>query len=144
MYRINRYMLDFVKQFEGLSLRPYYCPAGLPTIGYGHVMSESENYQKITIEDAENLLMQDLEIAKASVLRNIDRELTENQFTSILSFTYNLGGGALQRSSLRRKINAKEDDLVPYELNRWIFSRGKILPGLVRRRKIEGELYISL
>jgi len=76
------------------------------------------------------------------VLRNINIELTQGQFDALVSFTFNLGSGALQRSTLRQKINRQEHDAVPKEFMRWVHVSGMVVPGLVRRRQAELELYI--
>ncbi len=84
------------------------------------------------------------EAAKRSVLRLITVPLTNSQFDALVSFTFNLGGGALQRSTLRRKVNREEHDDVPAEFLRWVWAGGKKLRGLVRRREAELLLYQSV
>ena len=98
--------LDLIKRFEGFSQTVYFCPAGYPTIGYGHVVKDDEDFSEgIDEAEAEELLRQDTMIAERAVLRLINVPLTDGQFDALVSFTFNLGGGALQRSTLRRKIN---------------------------------------
>ena len=80
--------------------------------------------------------------AQQAVISNIYTELTQEQFVALTSFTFNLGYAALQRSTLRQKVNRNEHFQVPKELMRWVYSSGKILPGLVRRREAEAELYM--
>ena len=76
-------------------------------------------------------------------MRLINVPLTDGQFDALASFTYNLGGGALQRSTLRRKINREEHADVPEQFMRWVWAGGRKLKGLVRRREAESDLYIS-
>ena len=86
----------------------------LSTIGYGHVVKDDEDFSAgIDETQAEELLRQDAQIAERAVLRLINVPLTDGQFDALVSFTYNLGGGALQRSTLRRKINREEHGEVP-------------------------------
>lgn len=95
----------------------------------------------ITQAEATELLRKDVGIAELAVLRLISVPLTDGQFDALVSFTFNLGAGALQRSTLRRKANRGEHDSVPAELMKWVWAAGKRLPGLVRRRKAEALAY---
>ncbi len=141
---INQAGLDLVKEFEGLSLTVYTCPAGLPTIGYGHVLTPSSGgMETITEEEAEDLLRADLRTAEGAVERLIRVPLNENQFSALTSFTFNLGSGALQRSTLRHKLNAGDYDEVPDELLRWCYAGGRRLAGLLRRRTAEAALWAT-
>ena len=134
--------LEFIKQFEGFSADLYICPAGYPTIGYGHVLSADETFiQSISTKEAELLLLQDVAKAERSVLRLIDVPLTDGQFDALCSFTLNLGGGALQRSTLRRCVNRQHHDHVPAQFMRWVWAGGRKLNGLIRRRKAEAIRY---
>ncbi|MCF8462804.1 MAG: lysozyme [Rickettsiaceae bacterium] len=134
--------IDLIKKFEGFSASAYKCSAGFWTIGYGHKM-EGENFTNINMKVAEQLLIKDLIISELSVVRNIKHHLTQNQFDSLVSFTYNVGGGALQRSTLRQKINNKEFDAVEIEFLRWVKIRGITITGLVIRRRMEASLFFS-
>jgi lysozyme len=138
--KINKEGLELVKEFEGLKLTAYLCPANVWTIGYGHTATARKG-MTITAERAEELLRQDIERFEKAVSRLVKVPLNENQFAALVSFTFNLGEGALQRSTLLRKLNAGDYDSVPTELNRWNQAGGKVLNGLVRRRKAEGELF---
>lgn len=125
----------------------YICPAGYPTIGYGHVVMAHEQDQfalGITQAEATELLRKDVGIAERAVLRLISVPLTDGQFDALVSFTFNLGAGALQRSTLRRKVNRGEHESILAELMKWVWAAGKRLPGLVRRRQIEALHYGSL
>lgn len=142
MRHITQNGLDLIKRFEGFSRTVYFCPAGYPTIGYGHVVKNDEDFSAgIDEEKAEELLRQDAQIAERAVLRLINVPLTDGQFDALVSFTYNLGGGALQRSTLRRKINREEHAEVPEQFMRWVWAGGRKLKGLVRRRAAEAISY---
>lgn len=144
MRQVTEEGLNLIKRFEGFSHTIYTCPAGYPTIGYGHVVVAHEQDQfaaGITQAEATELLRKDVRIAERAVLRLISVPLTDGQFDALVSFTFNLGAGALQRSTLRRKVNSGEHQGVPAELMKWVWAAGKRLPGLVRRRKSEALVY---
>lgn len=142
MRHITQNGLDLIKRFEGFSRTVYFCPAGYPTIGFGHVVKPHEDFSAgIDEAQAEELLRQDAVIAERAVLRLINVPLTDSQFDALVSFTYNLGGGALQRSTLRRKINREEHAEVSEQFMRWVWAGGRKLKGLIRRRREEAYLY---
>lgn len=142
MRHTNQAGLELIKSYEGFSATPYICPAGWLTVGFGHVVRQGEDFKDgISEAEAIELLAADLSIAERAVLRYISVPLTDNQFAALVSFTFNLGGGALQRSTLRRIINREEHDDVPAQLMRWVRAGGRVSRGLVRRRIAEGELY---
>ena len=142
MRHITQNGIDLIKRFEGFSRTVYFCPAGYQTIGYGHVVKPHEDFSAgINEVQAEELLRQDAVIAEQAVLRLINVPLTDGQFDALVSFTYNLGGGALQRSTLRRKINREEHADVPEQFMRWVWAGGRKLKGLIRRREAEADLY---
>ena len=146
MRHVTEAGLDLIKRFEGFSPKIYICPAGYPTIGYGHVVLAHEQDQfatGITQAEATELLRKDVRIAERAVLRLISLPLTDGQFDALASFTFNLGAGALQRSTLRRKVNRGEHEGIPAELMKWVWAAGKKVSGLIRRREIEGALYKS-
>jgi GH24 family phage-related lysozyme (muramidase) len=139
-------VLDLIRKFEGFSEKMYLCPAGYLTIGYGHVIlaSEKERFVAgINEQKAIDVLKQDVMAAEQAVLRLISVPLTDGQFGALVSFTYNLGSGALQRSTLRQKVNRKEDSEVPAEFMKWIWAKNRKLEGLIRRRSAEALLYQS-
>lgn len=140
---ISTKAINLIKDFEGFKNKPYLCQGGYKTIGYGHMLKANENLEEITNEQAENLLESDIEIAENIVKRNIFVDLTQGQFDALVSFTFNLGSAALQRSTLRQKVNRNEHDDVPIEFMRWVYANGNILPGLVLRRRAEANLYIT-
>lgn len=146
MRQINDEGLALIKQYEGFSPVVYICPAGYPTIGYGHLVRQNERGRwdnGICEQQAEKLLREDVAIAERAVLRLIHVPLTDNQFSALVSFTFNLGSGALQRSTLRRVINRENHDAVPDQLMRWVWAGGRKMRGLIRRRRAEAALYMA-
>lgn len=142
MRRVGESGLAIIRHFEGFSTLPYLCPAGHWTIGYGHLIKEPVDTQReITEEEAEELLKADICGAERAVCRLIHAPLEDNQFDALVSFTFNLGGGALQRSTLRQKVNREEHGAVPDEFRKWVYAGGKMLRGLIRRREAEARLY---
>ena len=138
--------LELIKQFEGFSPRVYRCPAGILTIGYGHVLQPKSTIGNITEcninqAQAEQLLQADAALAGAAVQRLIQVRLSQNQFDALVSFVFNLGAGRLQMSRLRAVINRGEHADAPAEFRRWVYGGGRKLPGLVARRAAEAELY---
>jgi lysozyme len=145
MRHITKTGIDLIKKYEGYSAKIYICAAGYPTIGYGHLVrgDEAQLFKNgITEAMAEALLIKDIQSAEKSVLRLIQAPLTDGQFDALVSFTFNLGGGALQRSTLRRKVNREVHMEVPEQFMRWVWAGGRRLKGLVRRREAEAEFYI--
>ena len=141
------------RQFEGLRLQPYACPAGVPTIGYGSTRygdgrPVSLTDPAITAVQAESLLMQELvhgcapSVARlcpplfAAAVANNDWRA----FNAAVDFTYNLGAGRLQSSTLRRKLNAGDRVGAREQLLLWVRGGGRVLPGLVKRRQAEAAL----
>jgi lysozyme len=123
--------------FEGLRLSPYLCPAGYPTIGYGHLCKADQG--PITPKQAEALLQKDLALAMKAVLRlcPVLKKAPSGRLAAIIDFTFNLGAGHLENSTLRRRINQNEWDAVPDELRKWVYARSVKLSGLVARREAE-------
>ena len=141
---ITDHGLDLICRFEGFSPTIYICPAGWPTIGYGHVVRGHERGRLangIDEETGDELLRRDVGAAERAVSRFIRVSLTDGRFDALVSFAFNLGTGALQRSTLRKKVNREEHEAVPTELRRWVWAGGRKLKGLVRRRAAEASLY---
>ena len=142
MRHITKDGLALIQRFEGFSATPYLCPAGYLTVGYGHVVKKHVDFTKpITEQEALTILVADVQTAERAVLRLITVPLTNGQFDALVSFTLNLGGGALQRSTLRRKINRGEHADAPAEFMKWVWAGGRKLKGLVKRRAAEAALY---
>lgn len=136
----NERGLQLLRDFEGLRLTAYKCPAGFWTIGYGHTLSARAG-QKITRTEAELLLAQDLQRFEQGVDRLITVPLTSNQFSALVCFAYNVGVGALEDSTLRQLLNRAWYSQVPIQLCRWNKINGKATPGLTRRRMAEAALW---
>jgi len=145
--QINQAGIDLIKHFEGFKPEAYLDPIGIPTIGYGHIegvtRQDVSNRRTITEAQADQFLREDLAIAEAAVERLIAVPLNANQFSALVSFTFNLGAGNLQASTLRRKLNAGDYGAVPSEMARWVRADGRILSGLVRRRGAEADLFME-
>jgi len=144
MRHITQDGIDLIKRFEGFSSMVYICPAGYPTIGYGHLVRSGESYTEISETEAEELLRKDVELAERAVLRLANVPLTDGQFDALVSFTFNLGSGAFQRSTLRRKVNRQAHAEVPAQLMRWVWAGGRKLNGLAHRRRAEAISYLSV
>jgi lysozyme len=140
---INEAGLTLVKHFESFSAIPYVCPAGHRTIGYGHVIGPNENFDTITPEMGEHLLQMDLNIAESDVVRLIEVDLSDNQFSALVSFVFNIGGAALQRSTLRKRLNQRDYTGAAEEFPKWCYAGGVKLAGLLRRRIAEQKLFLS-
>ena len=146
--RISSAGLDLIKEFEGLRLKAYKCPAGILTIGYGHTSAAGEPKvlpgMMISRDEAEAILKRDMVQYENGVRSQVTSAITQGQFDALVSFAYNAGVGALQRSTLLKRVNAGKIDEVPAEFMKWTRGGGKELPGLVRRRRAEVELWRGL
>lgn len=140
--------LPIIKKFEGLRLTSYLCPSGLATIGYGATFYENGSRvqlgEKITIDRADSLLLMQIKLFENEVRRTVKSALNENQLGALVSFCFNIGGGAFSKSTLAKKANANPNDpTIRAEFMRWTRGGGKVLPGLVKRREAESNLYFS-
>lgn len=137
-------MNPIIKKFEGFSDKPYHCPSGYKTIGYGHRCWEGENFKiPLSLEDGEMLLEKDLEGVQRALRKYVLVQLESCQIMALESFIYNVGVAAFERSTLRRRINRAEHEYAASEFKRWIWGGGMKLPGLVRRRFFESEIYLG-
>lgn len=141
MRQINAEGLALIKQWEGLEIRAYTCPAGVWTIGYGHTRTAKEG-MVITEQEAERLLRQDLSLFEAEVSRAVNAELSDNQFAALVSWAFNVGASAMRRSTLIRKLNQGDYVSVPSELARWNKVGNRVEPGLSNRRAAEAGLWV--
>jgi lysozyme len=133
-----------IKSFEGFSPTVYRCPADYDTIGYGHLVKDRAHFPNpITKEEALLLLRSDITHAARSVLRLISVPLSDGQYGALVSFTFNLGGGALQRSTLRTLINREEYDRAAGEFSKWVWAGGEKKKGLIRRRAAEKMMFLQ-
>ncbi len=141
--------LDLISKWEGIELDAYIDPVGIPTIGIGTTRYPDGRAvmmgHRISEEQAWAFLLHDLQGFAREVQRLISVSLNQNQFDALVSFTYNVGAGALESSTLRRKLNKNDYDGAANEFKRW--NKGKVngvlkvLPGLVNRRKDEEALF---
>jgi lysozyme len=134
--------LDLIKRFEGLSIKAYQCSAGVWSIGFGST-SNVKPGQIITVAEAHHRLKQDVRDSEAAVKRLVTVPLSQHQFDALVSFVFNVGAGALSKSTLLKKLNAGDYQGAAGEFLRWNKAGGKVLPGLTRRRSAERELFIS-
>jgi lysozyme len=134
--------LELIKHFEGCELQAYKCPAGVWTIGYGHIKGVSEG-MTITQEEAENMLRDEMAEYEGYVNNLVTVELNQNQFDAMVSWVYNLGGGNLGASTLLKVLNAGDFAGVPAQMLRWNKAGGKVLEGLTRRRQAEADLFVA-
>jgi len=151
--------IKLIKHFEGCHFKPYLCPALLWTIGYGHVLYPEQNRLQLaerkayplhqahnrewSQEEVDGLLKQDLQRFERGVLRYITVPLKQNEFDALVSFSFNLGLGTLQRSSIRSKLNRGDKEGAIETLLKYCRAGGKILKGLQRRRAAEADLFFS-
>lgn len=140
--------LELIKSFEGLRLKSYLCPAKIATIGYG--TTKYPNGKKVSLGDPEITELQAAEYLEheinekaAGVEKYVTVAINQNQFDALVSFAYNLGVGALQKSTLIRLLNAGDVSGAAEQFLRWTKASGKELPGLLRRRQAERSLFLK-
>lgn len=146
---VNKAGRDLIKRFEGCKLRAYRCSAGVFTIGYGSTFYEDGTKVKqgdvITQQRAEQLFDLIVDDFAQKVDALVKSNVSENNFSALVSFTFNVGIGNFQRSTLLRKVNANpKDATIPAEFKKWVRANGEVLKGLVRRREAEAKLYEQL
>ena len=142
--KIPNKAVEFVKREEGCVLHVYKDTEGYDTIGVGHLIRKGETFPAgVTEDEAEDLLRKDLLSSAASIARLIHVPLTEGQYIALLSFTFNLGGGALQRSTLRSRLNRGEYASASEEFPKWCWAGGKKEKGLYYRRIREMNLFLQ-
>jgi lysozyme len=138
--KLSKAGADLIKKYEGCRLKAYKCPAGIWTIGYGHTGNVKEG-QVITQTQADELFDKDIQRFVDGVNRIVKVEINQNQFDALVSFAYNCGLGALEKSTLLKHVNTKLFDLAAIEFAKWNKGGGKVLTGLVRRRADEQALF---
>lgn len=131
---------EIIKKHEGSALKTYVCPAGRPTIGYGHVVGKKKTYA-ISVDQAEELLLADMMHAKEAVDRLVKVKLTPNQQAALISFIFNVGATGFEKSKILNLINQNQHDQVPQQMLKWVYAKRKKLKGLVLRREKEALLY---
>lgn len=143
MRQVPEQALALARRFEGRRTKPYLCPAGVPTIGYGHTGADvTMSSPEASEAQIELWLIEDMTKAMNAALRASPCLLraTDGQLAAIVDFVFNLGAGNYQTSTLRRRVNAGDWGGVKKELRRWVRGGGKILPGLILRREAEVSL----
>jgi lysozyme len=145
MMKISNRGLELIKKFEGLELKAYRCPAGVLTIGYGHTGMDVRTGMTITEAQATELLRKDVARFESAVDRYThDVTLRQNQFDALVSFAYNVGEQALWSSTLLKRVKANADDpSIRTEFAKWVHGGGKVLPGLIKRRQLEANMYFE-
>lgn len=136
---------EFIKGFEQLRLKAYPDPGtgGKPwTIGWGHTKGVKPGDQ-ITQEQAEQFISDDLAVFELTVNSAIKRPMTQNQFDAMVSLAFNIGGSAFAGSTLVKKFNAGDAKGAADEFPKWKNSGDKVMPGLVKRRAAEREVFLS-
>ena len=157
--RVSEKTISMVKHHEGVRFRPYRCPALLWTVGVGRVIDPAHIGVKfedrknlpipagwdrtLTMAEVDELLQQDLRRFEAGVLRLCPAGLNQSRFDALVSFSFNVGLGNLQRSSIRMRHNRGDYDGAAEAFMMWTKAGGRELPGLVKRRKDEQALYLS-
>ena len=157
--KVSKECIESIKRDEGVRFRPYRCPALLWTVGVGHVIDP--NHIRIPLNERKNLpipdgwdrtlsmaevdaiLATDLAIFERGVLRLCPKDLTQGRFDALVSFSFNVGLGNLQRSTIRMKHNRGDFAGAAEAFMAWTKAGGKELPGLVKRRKHEKEMYLK-
>jgi lysozyme len=136
--------IEFIRKEEGCVLHSYFDQAGLLTIGVGHLIRKGESFPtEITQEEADALLKKDLLWAADAIMRLITVPLTDNQYSALLSFTFNCGAGSLQCSTLRSRLNREEYAYASEEFEKWCWAGGRKLKALYTRRLREKALFLT-
>ena len=130
----------FIKKWEGCRLEAYTCSAGVATIGWGHT-KDVKLGDTICLRKAEKYLLDDLVECQKGLASLVNVEVTESQFIALMSFVFNLGLGNFKSSTLRKKLNAGNFTGAQAEFERWVYAGGKVIQGIVNRRKEEAEFF---
>ena len=134
--------LAFVRSREGLRLSAYPDGEGY-SIGYGHYLGPAPSPASISIAQADDMLMQDVNAAAATLTRIVTAPLTQNQYDALISFIYNIGADAFVSSTLLGKLNNRDYTGAAAEFGRWVYSKGVVVGGLVTRRNVEKNLFLA-
>ena len=156
---ISEKALSVIKHHEGVRTKPYRCPANLWTIGVGHVLYPEQGRMKLadrmtmdlrpednriwSMEEVDAILQRDLVTFERGVKRFCPVELTQGMLDALVSFSFNLGLGVLQRSTLRQKILRNDKKGAAEEFTKYVRAGGKIIKGLVTRRNDEQLLFLG-
>lgn len=143
---ISQKGLEFIKKYEGFKSKPYLCPAGKLTIGYGHVISTHEQFNTaITEKDADRILLNDLKVTETTVAKAVIVPLTQGKYDALVSLVYNWGGGNFLRSLGLRCLNNSDyrkaaDEFFSLESG-VVTIKGKFSQGLYNRRQAELDMW---
>jgi len=141
---------NLIKHFEGLKeksgdrYKPYVCPAGVLTVGWGtthHGGHKFDAASRWTLQECHDAFIKDMGTFERAVRRLVKVPLTANQYDALVSFCYNCGEGNLAKSTLLKKVNAGDHKGAAAEFHKWNKGGGKVLAGLTRRRASESLLY---
>ena len=142
--KISNKGIALIKEFEGCRLQSYRCSAGIWTIGYGHTGKDIKEGMTITQQQADDWLMVDCNCVLQMLRDTLRVPIRQNQLDALVSLGFNIGTEALRKSTLMSLVNRNPDDMnIPEQFDRWVYAGGKVVNGLVRRRKAEGRLYAS-
>lgn len=141
---ISQKGLDLIKKFEGFCEKEYICPAGKPTIGYGHVILPNETFvEPMTRKEAEILLKKDLEPRGSALNKFLKVKITQNQFDALMCLIYNIGVANFHSSTLLKFVNDRSFDKVPDQFRRWRYINKVESKGLLNRREEEIKLWLN-
>lgn len=146
--KVSDKCINMIKHHEGFVRKPYQDPIGLWTVGVGHLIGDGKKLPKewnkeFTDEEVDNILCEDLERFEIGIQRLTKVPLTQSQFDALVSFSFNVGLGNFQSSTLRSKLNRGDYEGASNEFPKWRKAGGKILKGLVKRRADEKNLFLS-
>ena len=157
--KVSQKCIDNIKKDEGVRQRPYQCPALLWTVGVGHVIDPQHAKvplaqrkalpipagwdRTLSMEEVDEILRKDLARFEQGVSRLITAPLTQGQFDALVSFSFNVGLGNLQKSTIRMKVNRQEYETAAECFLDWTKAGGRVLKGLVSRRNDEKALFLS-
>jgi lysozyme len=134
--------LACLRDWEGCKLDAYEDEGGVPTIGYGSTRGVLLG-MSISQDEADNRLRHDLAEAEAAIDQLVRVPLTDNQHAVLVSFTFNAGVAAFRKSTLLHLLNERKYDAIPAQLMRWVHVKGRVSPGLTKRRAAEAALWSS-
>ena len=156
---VSQKCIDAIKHHEGVRQKPYQCPAKLWTVGCGHVMYPEQGKLKIedrnafqtrpedmrtySMDEVNAILRHDLDRFERGVEKFCPVPLTQGMFDALVSFSFNVGLGTLQRSTLRQKVLRGDKEGAAEELLKYCMAGGKVLKGLLNRRNDEKALFLS-
>jgi lysozyme len=140
--KLSKVGANLIKKYEGCRLKAYKCPAGVWTIGFGHTGNVKEG-QVITQVQADDLFNKDVQRFVDGVNKLVKVDINQNQFDALVSFAYNLGVGALKKSTLLQYLNKKQFDKAAKEFDRWVKADSKVYKGLQNRRNSEEALFVT-